>query len=51
MDKHTKISKNMISAQVPAAEYSSGKFINGVYYFTTDYVKAKRDFVKYIYGN
>ena len=43
--------KNMVSAQVPGAEYSSGKFINGVYYFTTDYVKAKSDFVKYIYGN
>jgi len=43
--------KNMTSNQVPGAEYSVGKMINGVYYFTTDYIKAKSDFVKYIYGN
>lgn len=41
---------NMVSAQVPAAGYSNGKMINGVYYFTTNYDKAKSDFVKYIYG-
>lgn len=41
---------NMVSAQVPAAEYSEGKTIKGVYYFTTNYDKTKEDFVKYIYG-
>jgi len=41
---------NMVSAQVPAADYSTGKTINGTYYFTTNYDKAKSDFVKYIYG-
>lgn len=40
---------NMVSAQVPAAEYSTGKTIKGVYYFTTNYDKAKKDFIKYIY--
>lgn len=43
--------KNMVSAQVPGADYSEGKMMNGVYYFTTDYTKAKADFIKYIYGN
>jgi LCP family protein required for cell wall assembly len=42
--------KNMSSQQVPGADYSAGKMINGVYYFTTDLTKAKADFVKYIYG-
>lgn len=41
---------NMVSAQVPAADYSNGKIINGTYYFTTNYDKAKADFIKYIYG-
>lgn len=40
---------NIISVQLPAAEYSAGQTIDGVYYFTTDYVKAKADFLKYIY--
>ncbi len=43
--------KNIVSAQIPAVDYSEGKMINSVYYFTTDYVKAKADFIKYIYGN
>jgi LCP family protein required for cell wall assembly len=42
--------KNMVSAQIPAAEYSEGKTIRGVYYFTTDYIDAKNDFIKNIYG-
>ncbi|MDF2865670.1 MAG: LytR family transcriptional regulator [Clostridia bacterium] len=43
--------KNIVSAQIPSVDYSEGKMINSVYYFTTDYVKAKADFIKYIYGN
>lgn len=41
---------NMVSAQIPSAEYSEGKTIKGVYYFTTDYTDAKNDFIKKIYG-
>ncbi len=48
-DKSTYLG-NMVSAQVPAADYSVSKTINGVYYYTTDYTKAKADFIKYIYG-
>jgi LCP family protein required for cell wall assembly len=48
-DKSTYLA-NMSSNQVPGADYSAGKTINGVYYFTTDYDKAKTDFIKYIYG-
>jgi polyisoprenyl-teichoic acid--peptidoglycan teichoic acid transferase len=43
--------KNMTSNQVPDSDYSQGKMINGTYYFTTDLLRAKADFVKYIYGN
>ena len=43
--------KNMTSNQVPGADYSEGKMINGVYYFVTDYTKSKADFIKYIYGD
>ena len=42
--------KNMTSNQVPGADYSGGKMLNGVYYFMTDYTKSKADFIKYIYG-
>ena len=42
--------KNIILKQVPAAEYSSDKMIKGVYYFATDYNRAKEDFIRYIYG-
>ena len=40
---------NIISAQVPSTKYSSGQYISGVYYFVTDYDKAKSDFVEYLY--
>lgn len=40
---------NIVSEQVPSLEYSEGKYINGIYYFTTDLEKAKRDFYKYLY--
>ncbi len=42
--------KNMVSSQVPSAEYSGGKTINSIYYYVTDMVKAKQDFIKKIYG-
>lgn len=41
--------RNILSVQVPDNSYSSGQMIGGVYYFTTDYEKAKQDFLKYIY--
>lgn len=41
---------NMVSSQIPAAQYSAGKTINKIYYFTTDLTKAKEDFIKKIYG-
>lgn len=43
-------SKNIILAQIPSVDYSLGKMINGVYYFTTDFNKAKQDFIEYIYN-
>ncbi|MNW17502.1 hypothetical protein D3C71_2167150 [compost metagenome] len=42
--------KNIISAQIPALTYSEGKNINGVYYYTTDLTKAKKDFIDYIFN-
>lgn len=41
--------KNIYSVQIPSLDYSAGKMINGVYYFTTDLDKAKKDFISYIY--
>lgn len=41
---------NVISAQVPSTDYSSGETIGGIYYFVTDMSKAKKDFVEYIYN-
>lgn len=40
---------NIISEQVPSTEYSEGKYINGIYYFTTDLERAKKDFYNYLY--
>lgn len=50
MTNKDKYLENITLTQVPAAAYSKDKTINGVYYFSTDYTKAKADFVKYIYG-
>ncbi len=40
---------NIISVQIPSTEYSEGKYIDGIYYFTTDLEKAKQDMYKYLY--
>ena len=40
---------NILSAQIPSKEYSKDKMIGGVYYFTTDYDKAKKEFNSYLY--
>lgn len=40
---------NIVSEQVPSTEYSEGKYINGIYYFTTDLERAKKDFYNYLY--
>ncbi len=41
--------QNIISAQVPALEYSYDKYIDGVYYYGTDMVRAKSEFISYVY--
>lgn len=50
MTNKDKYLDNIVLTQVPAASYSKDKTIDGIYYFSTDYTKAKADFVKYIYG-
>lgn len=40
---------NIESVQIPSNDYSAGKMIQGVYYYTTNYDKAKQDFITYIY--
>ncbi len=49
-EKDTYLS-NITSIQIPSTEYSEGKYINGIYYFTTDLEKAKEEFQKYLYEN
>lgn len=46
----TTYANNVISAQIPSTDYSNGQMISGVYYFVSDMVKAKADFVEYIYN-
>ncbi|MDO4282238.1 MAG: LCP family protein [Clostridia bacterium] len=41
--------QNIISIQVPSTDYSEGKYIDGIYYFTTDLERAKKDFYTYLY--
>ena len=41
---------NIISTQIPSLNYSSGKKINGVYYYVPDKEKSISDFAEYIFN-
>lgn len=45
-----KYSANVISTQIPSVKYSYDKTIDGIYYFATDYIKAKADFADYLFN-
>lgn len=45
-----KYTNNIISKQIPSSTYSQDKYINGVYYYSTDFEQAKKEFYEYIFN-